>query len=219
MSQSVGSVCTRFSLISVENDSIYKSQVRETAEDKLYYLRDSTTPDEFDQLVDAELQRSFAKSNGSITFKDLAKSIMNQIHKASMGALRKVGAYWNQFHPLSCLRREQHVCHSDFISFYQTSSPLPAVQGLFSMLELCFTWLTLWKPSHGSWSNSHQCEKYSVQKESHGIIPGELSTLRRNFTHPNSIRPDPSPLHQSSKPCRSRNPKKDYQNKRQNNLE
>jgi len=53
MSHTIGCLSARLCNESSQND--FSVHLREAAEDKLYYLRDTLTPEEFDLAVDQEL--------------------------------------------------------------------------------------------------------------------------------------------------------------------
>jgi hypothetical protein len=75
MSQSIDCLQANLARLSVETLSFYNTLLRETIELKLYYLRDTHSPFEFDQLVDEELKRALAISETQTNFKDIVKSI------------------------------------------------------------------------------------------------------------------------------------------------
>ena len=82
MPQQIGSVASNLSRISEESgDSCsYHTLVRRQAEDRLWYLRDTTTPDEFDELVDTEIQRlSAVNTDSAHCFKGVAKLIKEKM--------------------------------------------------------------------------------------------------------------------------------------------
>jgi hypothetical protein len=82
MPQQIGSVASNLSRISGESDDScsYNTFVRRQAEDRLWYLRDTTTPDEFDELVDTEIQRLSATNTDSADcFKGVAKFIKQKM--------------------------------------------------------------------------------------------------------------------------------------------
>jgi hypothetical protein len=55
---SIGSAQANFDRLSVENADDFQQMKREAAQAKLHYLRDLHSPEEFDILVDEELDRA-----------------------------------------------------------------------------------------------------------------------------------------------------------------
>lgn len=88
MSYTIGSVKLNMSRISADSTTSYDVLLLEAAEAKLSYFRDITSPVEFADLVEAELQRSctLIDVEPEITFMDLARSLRMKI---SAGSLRK----------------------------------------------------------------------------------------------------------------------------------
>jgi hypothetical protein len=88
MSYTIGSVKLNMSRISADSTTSYDVLLLEAAEAKLSYFRDITSPVEFADLVEAELQRSCTLTDvePEITFMDLARSLRMKI---SAGSLRK----------------------------------------------------------------------------------------------------------------------------------
>jgi hypothetical protein len=80
MSQAVGSVQANLARLSTESAS-YDTLLLEAVELKLYYLRDTHTPQEFDDLVDLELNRTLTPSDPKTTVKYFVRSIKNRICK------------------------------------------------------------------------------------------------------------------------------------------
>jgi hypothetical protein len=64
MSESIGCVKDNLFRLSLQTESSYEEHLSEAVESKLYYLRDTCTPAEFADLVEAELQRIREKSQG-----------------------------------------------------------------------------------------------------------------------------------------------------------
>jgi hypothetical protein len=81
MSQTVGSVQANLARLSTESASSYDTLLLEAVELKLYYLRDTHTPQEFDDLVDLELIRTLTPSDPETTVKDFVRSIKKRICK------------------------------------------------------------------------------------------------------------------------------------------
>ena len=77
MSHSIGCVKDNLYRLSVQSDTSYENTILEAMEAKLYYLRDTCTPVEFEALVDAEIQRLREKSQEEphFGFKDLMRSL------------------------------------------------------------------------------------------------------------------------------------------------
>ena len=55
--QQIGSVAANYACTSTASDKTYDSLLRTKVEDKLYYLKDTNTSGDFDELVDAEVRR------------------------------------------------------------------------------------------------------------------------------------------------------------------
>lgn len=83
MSRSIGSVENNISRISEGKPSPYDAFLLEAMEAKLYYLRDTTSPVEFDDLVNAEVERlkQTLRVEPRISFEDLIKVLKLKICK------------------------------------------------------------------------------------------------------------------------------------------
>ncbi|KAE9380277.1 hypothetical protein N431DRAFT_459226 [Stipitochalara longipes BDJ] len=76
----IGSVQANFDRLSIETIDEFQQLRRDTVEAKLYYLRDVHSPEEFDKLVDEELQRADAFAPESdISMKDVVLAIKRKI--------------------------------------------------------------------------------------------------------------------------------------------
>jgi hypothetical protein len=77
---SIGSVKANFDRLSVERINQFQQLKREAAEAKLYYLRDTHAPEEFDKLVDEELHRAdtiIVEPN--ISLKDVIRTVKKKM--------------------------------------------------------------------------------------------------------------------------------------------
>lgn len=83
MSQSIGSVSKNMLRISVQTNASYDALLSEAIEDKLYYYRDTCSPVEFADLVEAEVQRpkETTKVEPENTFRDFMRSFKRKISK------------------------------------------------------------------------------------------------------------------------------------------
>ena len=79
---SIGSVQANFDRLIAESTDEFQQLRREAAEAKLYYLRDTHSPEEFKKFVDEELHR--AKSviiESELSFKDIVRTVKRKISK------------------------------------------------------------------------------------------------------------------------------------------
>jgi hypothetical protein len=83
MSHSIGCVRDTLYRLSVQTDSSYETLLSEAMETKLYYLRDTSTPVEFAELVEIEVRRLRDRSpiEPEINFKDIMRSLKKKIKK------------------------------------------------------------------------------------------------------------------------------------------
>ena len=85
MSQYASSVQKNIAHIFLDSTSSYESLLRDSIELKLYYLRDTTSPVEFDELVDEELQRVLCRQTtqciSNSTSKSFSESFKNALRR------------------------------------------------------------------------------------------------------------------------------------------
>jgi len=83
MSESIGYVKDNLYRLSVQTESSYEEHLSEAVESKLYYLRDTCTPAEFGDLVEAELQHIREKTEGEsrISLMVLMRSLKRKISR------------------------------------------------------------------------------------------------------------------------------------------
>lgn len=94
--QQIGSVAAKHARTSVVSDESYNSFLRTKVEEKLYYLKDINTAEEFDELVDVELRRmSTASSEQPKNLKTKKKSFIERVHDKIVAKIDKM----NKFKP------------------------------------------------------------------------------------------------------------------------